>query len=244
MAGAIVDQDHSARAVVLGVHHFAEKLRVLGVDFAGEYALLVELLRFVTQDQRQLVLDVHAGVIVVVVFARRDSVSDEDDAARDLSARGKVEGNEFVFEFECGGLSVRGVFEAVARAQFGVGGDRERLQVALAVGRLKARRFELFGDIGGRFLQLRRAGGAAAHRVGSQKLHVGHVALRIDLVDRMPRSAQKQESNWNKLQLVEWGGNFHCDEPPNSAWAKGASPHSRNPRPRSWRSFDIRSPGR
>ena len=78
--GAIVDQNHAARAVHFRVRRLAEELRVLGVDLAREDALLVVFLRLVPQDQDQLVLYVDTGVVVVVVLAGGDAISGENNA--------------------------------------------------------------------------------------------------------------------------------------------------------------------
>ncbi len=194
MVGAIVDQDHAAGPMVLCVHHFAEKLRVLGVNLAGEHALLVELLRFMPQNQRQLPFHIHAGVVVVIVFASRDSISDEHHFSRHLRARREIERNEILVKLERDSFPVLGVFEAIVRPQLGVRSDWKRLQVTLAVDRLQARRFELFGDVGGGFLQFRRAGRAPAHRFGRQKLHVRQIALRIESLGGMTRRAEKEQN--------------------------------------------------
>ena len=77
MRGHIVNQDDAQCTMRLGVAGFAEELRVLGIHFAGENALVVELLRLVAQDQYELAFRVEAGVVVVVVFGSSDAVSGE-----------------------------------------------------------------------------------------------------------------------------------------------------------------------
>ena len=61
----VVDQDHAARAVRFRVGHFIDEGRVGGKLLAIENAVLVVLLRFMSQDQNQLSPDVKIRVIVV-----------------------------------------------------------------------------------------------------------------------------------------------------------------------------------
>ena len=68
------------------VDRFTEELRMLGVDLAGENAVLVEFLWFVAEDQYQFVFDVQASVIVIVVFRRGDTVPGKNDGARQFAA--------------------------------------------------------------------------------------------------------------------------------------------------------------
>ena len=80
MIEPVVDQDHAARSVHFGIHRFAEKLRMLGVGFAREDALFIEFLGLVAENHNQLVFDIKAGVVIVVVFRRRDAIPCEHHA--------------------------------------------------------------------------------------------------------------------------------------------------------------------
>ena len=106
MVGAIVDQDHAARAVVLGVDDFAEEVRVLGVHLCPR-----------RRSSRRTPAAHGAGSGRSCpsrrcrrsrrncTRPRRDPVSGEHHAARHFPARGEVERDEIVLELQCSGLA-------------------------------------------------------------------------------------------------------------------------------------------
>ena len=73
------------------------------------------------------------------------------------------------------------IFEMIGVAELGMGRNRERLEITLAVDGLQADGMKLAGDIVSGFFELRRAGGAAAHLGRSQILDVAQESLRVDV---------------------------------------------------------------
>ncbi len=100
MRGDIVDQQHGLGAVNLGIGRFAEDLRVRGVDLAVEHALVVELLRFVAQQQNDLAFDVEARVVVVIVLGRGDAEAGEHHVAGNVAGRGKIQRNKVILDLK------------------------------------------------------------------------------------------------------------------------------------------------
>src|SRR5579863_4204940 len=78
MGPTIAYQNHTARAVHPGVAGLTPELGVLGVDLACENTLVVELLRLVAQDERNLAVYVDALIVIVVVLGSCDAVANED----------------------------------------------------------------------------------------------------------------------------------------------------------------------
>ena len=104
MRADVVDQQHRLGAVNLGVGGLAEDLRVRGVDLAFKHALVVELLRLVTQQQNDLALHVEARVVVVIVFGSGDAEARKDHVAGNLAGGGKIQRDEILLEpkrFRC-----------------------------------------------------------------------------------------------------------------------------------------------
>ena len=98
MRADIVDQQDRLGAVNFGVGGLAEDLRVGGINLAVEDALVVELLRLVTQKDHDLVFDVQARVVVVIVFGRGDAEAREDHVAGDVAGGRKIQRDEVLLE--------------------------------------------------------------------------------------------------------------------------------------------------
>ncbi len=163
MRGNIVYQEHSLGPVHLGVHSLVHRLGVGGVAFALEDTLVVEFLGFVTKHENDFVLGIQAGIVVVVVLGRGDSVSGEDHLATDLALRGEIQRHEILLALERLLLAAVRILQLIARAQARAGGDFEILIVARAVERLQIHGVKLIADERCRFLKLRRSGSAATH---------------------------------------------------------------------------------
>src|SRR5450432_4176297 len=104
----------------------------------------------------------------------------------------------------------------IARAELRAGGNGKGLEVALAIAGLQAIGFELFGDVGGGLLQLRRSGGASAHGFGGEKFHVRQVPLRVEFIGPMtsPLSGQHGYGEGGQDFISRWhgarGGSVQC----------------------------------
>ena len=85
--GDVVHQQEGLCPVKACVDGLDLGLRVTRVDLPGEDALLVEFLRFVPDHQHDFVLDVEAGVIVVVVLGRGDAVTGKHHRTSHLAVR-------------------------------------------------------------------------------------------------------------------------------------------------------------
>src|SRR5215831_19158376 len=70
--------------------------------------------------------------------------------------------------------------EAVRLAETGIGGHLEGLVIAFAVNRLEAKLAKFSGDEGPRLFEFRAARGATLELLGSEKLDVVQVGVRID----------------------------------------------------------------
>src|SRR5581483_3469158 len=118
------------------------------VDLPVKYALLIELLRFVPQDQHDLVLYIDARVIVVVVFRSCYAESGEDHVAGDLARGRKVERRKILLEAKRIALASRRVSHLVIAAKLGAGSDLKILVIAVAEQRLEVGGSELIANIG------------------------------------------------------------------------------------------------
>ena len=193
MVGAVGDQDHAGRTVHFGIGCLGGELRVLGEGLAFEDALRVRFLGLVAHHQDDLAFDVETGVVVVAVFGRGNAVAGEDHRAGQRSGLRKIERDEVVGKAQGGGAAVLGELEAVGLAEGGVGGDRERLQVAIADGFDAQLPIVVFQERGGPF-QLRTAGGAAAQFRRCEELDVVEVESGIDGRGRGESDGGKDEA--------------------------------------------------
>ena len=118
----------------LGVDGLAGELGVRGVDFAGEDGFLVDSPGARAQDEDDFVLDVEAGVVVVVVFGGGDAVAGEDDGAGDGAGGREVRRGEIGLDgvLRDGAVLLGG--QRILGAEFGVGGDVVALEEVVADG--------------------------------------------------------------------------------------------------------------
>jgi len=79
----VVDHDYRGRAVFCCVIDLGCKECVLRRSSAGEFAILVLLLRLLANHDHDLALDVDIGVFVEFEFRRCDSVTNKGDLALD-----------------------------------------------------------------------------------------------------------------------------------------------------------------
>ena len=66
-----------------GFTHNRRMAREIG---AGENAVSIALLRFVTEHQHDFAADIQAGIVVIAVFGRGDAVAGEHQQARRIGA--------------------------------------------------------------------------------------------------------------------------------------------------------------
>src|SRR3954471_19238070 len=118
----------------LRVHDFAREHSVLCQILAGEDALFVVLLGFMTQDKDNFVPDVNLRVVVVVVFGRRDAVSREDHRAAGCPVAAEIQWDEIRTLLQLSGLPAETQRKRVVIAQSCSRSDLEILKIASAQG--------------------------------------------------------------------------------------------------------------
>ena len=177
------ENDGPFGAMEFGVSGFGIELGVASVDAAREWALVVCLLRFAAEEDDDLVFDVDAGVIVIVVLGSGDAVAHEDHFPVNFAGGAEIERDEFLVKFQGLLLAVELQGQSVRSAEAGLCRHREALKVAPADG-LEPSRLELFGDHFRRRFELFGTGAAPAHFLRRQHFHIVQIMIGVDLQRR------------------------------------------------------------
>ena len=176
MVGQVVDENDRFGAVELGVDGLVVELRMAREHFAGENALVVELLRLVAQHDHDFVFHVQPGVVVVAVLGRADAVAGEDQRPGKGPVGREVERPEILAQGGRMTLGAAAPGQAVVRAEAGIDRHFVALDVVLTGGRRNARLLVLLDQPLGRGLELGRAGHPPLH------LRRGQVLDRLAVV--------------------------------------------------------------
>ncbi len=99
MVRRVADINHAGGPVEAGIQCFAEKLRMLSVDSTLKKKINIKFLRLMAKKDDDFALGVNSGVVVVVVFARCNSVTRENQGGFNRSSSGETHRSETARQF-------------------------------------------------------------------------------------------------------------------------------------------------